>query len=44
MKIMIIKKPSLVFVDMNGIKELTFTILDEIRTAKPNLMVKRYNE
>ena len=44
MKILIQKTPKLKFVDMNGVKELTYTILDEIRTLKPDLMVKRYKE
>ena len=44
MKILIQKCPKLKLVDMNGVKELTYTILDEIRTMCPELMVKRYRD
>lgn len=44
MKILLLKKPSIKFVDMNGVKELKYDIWDEIKTARPDLVVKRFNE
>lgn len=44
MKILLTKNTQLKFVDMNGVKELTYTIWDDLKTVRPDLMVKRFKE